>query len=95
MMAQSGFAGGAALTCSNYSVTVDGVTYEDWYLLSIDELKLMYEKHKNKFSITYYWSSAEYSSSSSWDICYVGTGTGSTQKATKAAQLFVRAARSF
>jgi len=92
MMAQSGFAGGAALTCSNYSVTVDGVTYDDWYLPSIDELKLMYKtNNKNRFCYTYYWSSLEYSSSKSWFYRY----SGYTDKYDKGTQLFVRAARSF
>jgi hypothetical protein len=97
MMAQSGFSGGAALTCSNYSVTVDGVTYDDWYLPSIDELKLMYETQKNTFNYSYYWSSSESSSSNSWFISTLGTGTerGSISGGSKDYPTFVRAARSF
>jgi hypothetical protein len=89
MMAQSGFAGGAALTCSNYSVTVDGVTYDDWYLPSIDELKLLY--NKNDFSESYYWSSSEYSSSKSYFYSF----TTGILNFDKGAQLYVRAVRAF
>jgi hypothetical protein len=89
MMAQSGFTGGAALTCSNYSVTVDGVTYDDWYLPSIDELKFLY--NKNDFSESYYWSSSEYSSNKSYIYSFFsGIRTG-----YKDVQAYVRAVRAF
>lgn len=56
-------AGTAAKICDDYSVTVSGVTYSDWYLPSYDELNIMY---LNKVAIggfqnQYYWSSSELS----------------------------------
>jgi hypothetical protein len=54
-------AGIAAKVCDDYSVTVGGVTYSNWYLPSLDELTLLYG---NKIAIggfanAYYWSSSE------------------------------------
>jgi hypothetical protein len=51
----------AAKICAEYSVTVDGVVYDDWYLPSKDELNKLY---LNKVAIggfagDYYWSSTE------------------------------------
>ena len=51
----------AAGTCADYSVTEGGVTYDDWFLPSKDEL---YKLYINKAAIggfagTYYWSSTE------------------------------------
>lgn len=53
----------AAKLCADYSVTVDGVAYDDWYLPSLDELNKIYV---NKATIggsfsNYYWSSSEFS----------------------------------
>jgi len=53
----------AAKLCADYSVTVDGVTYDDWYLPSIAELELLQLQKDvvggfNKEDDTY-WSSSE------------------------------------
>lgn len=59
----------AAKVCADYSVTVDGVTYGDWYLPSKYELNLLYLQ-KNAvggFASAYYWSSTEASSWYAWD----------------------------
>ena len=51
----------AAKVCADYSVTVDGVTYGDWYLPSEYELHLLYNQ-KNAvggFDNVSYWSSTE------------------------------------
>ncbi len=51
----------AAKVCADYSVTVDGVTYSDWYLPSDYELYLLYQQ-ENAVGGLYgntYWSSTE------------------------------------
>jgi hypothetical protein len=69
--AQGGTAGSyayAAGICADYSVTEAGVTYDDWYLPSKDELN----KYINIFAIggfanpSYYWSSTEYDNDQLW-----------------------------
>ena len=69
--AQGGTAGSyayAAGICADYSVTEAGVTYNDWYLPSKDELN----KYINIFAIggfenpSYYWSSTEYDNDQLW-----------------------------
>ena len=61
----------AAKACDTYSIEVDGITYDDWFLPSAYELYLMYENlHKNglgTFKNEFYWSSSECSGSSAWD----------------------------
>ena len=54
----------AASICRKYSVTVDGVTYNDWYLPSLWELHLLFLQRKlpgffKGFAGQYYWSSDE------------------------------------
>ena len=60
----------AAKACVNYSVTIAGVVYDDWFLPSKSELNLMYTNlHKNgegSFADSVYWSSSEISSDSAW-----------------------------
>ena len=51
----------AARVCADYSITVNGITYSDWYLPSSDELIRLY---RNKTAIggfvsQSYWSSSE------------------------------------
>jgi hypothetical protein len=58
----------AATVCNEYSVTVGGVTYADWYLPSKHELNLM---HINRliiggFASRSYWSSTEYDNLYAW-----------------------------
>ena len=54
----------AAKLCSDLEYTVDGKTYDDWFLPSKDELNLMYTELKKKglggFADEFYWSSSEY-----------------------------------
>jgi hypothetical protein len=38
MMGQVGYTGGAAKVCNDYSITVNEITYSDWFLPSKDEL---------------------------------------------------------
>jgi len=57
----------AAKACIDYSVTVNSVEYDDWFLPSWDELDLMYKNLYQKglggFEYAWYWSSSEADSS--------------------------------
>lgn len=61
----------AAKACVDYSITVDGVAYDDWFLPSKDELALMFENLEvngfGSFASSSYWSSSEYSAGSAWE----------------------------
>ncbi len=52
----------AAVACDNYSTTVDGVVYDDWFLPSIGELALM-DDYRDKLGldtlVLNYWSSSD------------------------------------
>ncbi|MDC1324764.1 DUF1566 domain-containing protein [Flavobacteriaceae bacterium] len=79
MMGQAGYSGGAAAVCNDYSITVNEITYSDWFLPSKDELNQMYE-HKaainsaatatgeggSNFFDYYYWSSSEFDNDDAW-----------------------------
>ncbi len=58
----------AATVCNEYSVTIAGVTYGDWYLPSKHELNLLYLQKTivGGFNSNYYWSSSEYGSNLVW-----------------------------
>lgn len=60
----------AAKVCADYSITHDGILYDDWFLPSRDELNLLYtvlqEKGLGNFERNAYWSSSEYNSGNSW-----------------------------
>lgn len=67
MMAQTGYNGGAAKVCDDCSVTVDGITYDDWFLRSKDELnKLWINKNAVGGFGDYYWSSSEFDADIAW-----------------------------
>ena len=58
----------AATVCNEYSVTVGGVTYGDWYLPSKYELNLLYIQKTivGGFSNNSYWSSSELDNNNVW-----------------------------
>ncbi len=84
----------AATTCNEYSVTVGGVTYGDWYLPSIYELNLLYTQKSivGGFSGVVYWSSTENTDNTAW---FWHFGTGGHLFTGKSNTYNVRAIRAF
>jgi hypothetical protein len=84
----------AAKVCADYSVTVNGVTFGDWYLPSKYELNLLFTKKSivGGFSDNYYWSSTELSSISAWAQNF---STGIQYNLKKISPFSVRAIRAF
>ena len=86
----------AAKVCADYSVTVAGITYGDWYLPSKEELHLLILQKAvvggfgtgNKV----YYSSTEISATLAWSEL---SSTAIPGSATKSGNWFVRAVRSF
>jgi len=70
IIANQGYGDGetyAARVCNEYSVTVDGVTYGDWYLPSLDEMWQMHVHASGLgLSTLEYWSSNEYDIMTAW-----------------------------
>ncbi len=97
IVAEYGTENNAAKLCDDYSVTVNSVTYDDWYLPSLDELDELYAARLDvgNFNTAFkpYWSSSELNSSSAWSI-FFGTGEPGTSGG-KNAMYRVRAVRSF
>ena len=58
----------AAKVCADYSVTVGGITYGDWYLPSLYELNLLYLQKTivGGLSSGGYWCSSEFGSNFAW-----------------------------
>ena len=92
----------AATVCNEYFVTVDGVTYGDWYLPSKYELNLMYTKigqgapspntNVGGFALNYYWSSTEADTNVAWGQYFDNGDQGYTFKYYSS---YVRAIRAF
>lgn len=84
----------AAKICADYSVTVGGVTYGDWYLPSKHELNLLYLKKTvvGGFANYFYWSSMELDGNSAW---YQDFNNGSLFSDDKTNTAYVRAIRAF
>jgi hypothetical protein len=97
IIANQGYGNGAtyaARVSNEYSVTVAGVTYGDWYLPSKYELNLLYQQKAavGGFASAWYWSSSEGSDSSAWPQYF---GDGSQSYYDKTSILYVRAVRAF
>ena len=84
----------AAKVCADYSVTIDGESYGDWYLPSKLELTYLYMNKDvvGNFQNNYYWSSTEFSSISAWALNFV---SGSFLNLNKSIPYAVRAVRAF
>jgi hypothetical protein len=71
----------AADECADYSIVNGGVTYDDWFLPSKDELNQMYVNLKSQgvggFADNYYWSSSQYFDYTAW-LQYFSNGSQST-----------------
>jgi len=103
IIAQPGHTTSAAQLCEDYSVTVDSVIYNEWFLPSIYELNLMYANlHDQTPSVggfasdDWYWSSSEAttlpSSSHVWIQIF---SDGRMAENCKYYTLYVRAVRAF
>ncbi len=84
----------AATVCNEYSVTVGGVTYGDWYLPSKHELNLLYLQKTivGGFSSDFYWSSSEVANGLAWIQTFNDGFQGSSNKDFSS---YVRAVRAF
>ena len=87
----------AAKVCSDYSVTISGITYGDWYLPSLYELDLLYLQSTlvgGFDTAKIYWSSCEQdiTNTRAW---YKFFGNGIQSVTSKAVAGNVRAVRSF
>lgn len=94
----------AARACNEMQVTEGGITYGDWYLPSVDELKLIYQNRSiinstalanggGSFSNATYWSSTEASPSTTAYYIYFLNGIKSAS--SKSGTFRLRAVRSF
>jgi hypothetical protein len=91
----------AATLCNEYSVTVDGVIYGDWYLPSKYELNQMYINRStleavsgfNAFTTNFYWSSTEKDTHFAWRQYFHNGAQDGDNKANTSHR--VRAVRAF
>jgi hypothetical protein len=85
----------AAKVCADYSVTMGGVTYGDWYLPSKYELNLLYQQEVvvGGFANSGYWSSSEYDALGAWFQFFSNGFQTSYLKSNSA--YYVRAVRAF
>ncbi len=92
--------GTAAKICDDYSVTIDGILYDDWFLPSKEELSLMYYNlwlggniGLGGFEYLVYWSSTENNITDAWNIYFLngqqyGTSKGQLSRRTRAVRAF-------
>ncbi len=97
MMAQTGYAGGAAQVCHDYTNPDTGTgVYSDWYLPSKDELNKLYLNRDaiGGFSVANYWNSSEADADNAWYQNF-GTQGYQTYYYKSFSEFSVRAVRSF
>lgn len=84
----------AARDCADYTVTVGGVTYGDWYLPSHYELNLLYLQRAEVggFTSNIYWSSTE---DDSYNVWFQYFNSGNQELNDKDGTYYVRAIRAF
>jgi hypothetical protein len=84
----------AAKICADYSVSINGITYGDWYLPSKYELNLLYAQKNvvGNLENDFYWSSTEYDYTDAW---YQLFGFGNQHHYGKNYPVHVRAIRAF
>jgi hypothetical protein len=84
----------AAKVCADYSVSVGGITYGDWYLPSKYELNLLYQQKVvvGGFTNINYWSSCENDATIAW---FQSFDTGVQAFGYKYYTAYVRAIRAF
>jgi len=100
MMSQTGYEGGAAKLCADYTNADTGTGgFSDWYLPSKDELNQLYLNLKSndlgEFSDEIYWSSSEQSATSACIQSFDNGIQDSTTKSLGAWNIAVRAVRTF
>jgi hypothetical protein len=97
IIANQGYGDGAtyaARYCNEYTYTMLGVTYGDWYLPSKHELNLFQESLAAPYNSAYHWSSTEDSQTGAWRQ-YIGTAQGAQAAAAKTNIYYARPIRSF
>lgn len=84
----------AAKICADFSIIVNGKTYDDWYLPSKYELDLLYLQNTvvGGFDGYYYWSSNEVDSKTAWVENFYD---GRQLEVSKGDTNYVRAIRAF
>jgi hypothetical protein len=99
ILAECAEGGIAASICADYSLTVNGTTYSDWWLPSIDELGKLYASRGSigGFSTptTLYWSSSQAGSIYAYVIKTTDGGVYVTNKSGGDYGIAVRAVRRF
>ncbi|MBA7536038.1 hypothetical protein ES705_28300 [subsurface metagenome] len=99
MMAQFEYTGGAAQVCDDYSVTVDGITYDDWFLPSRKELRKLYKNRETigDFATDYScWSSSEWENNTAFYQNFDDTAQAQAQYVNFKSETYrVRAVRAF
>ena len=97
IVAKQGVGSYAAQACDDYSVTVDGVTYTDWFLPSKDELNKLYlnKDEIGSFADEGYWSSSESRYDRAWYQDFYSGNPGAQDEFTKDLYNHVRAVRAF